>query len=381
MIPIDLWSAEGRAEMRAHLDLIGEIEEAEAKLGTLEAQLPAWLGRRGAEGQTNDTLGPEALARAKAWLDDQDTHEITPAEAEAVTTPLYERPPLPLLGDATEGPIPAPAPATPEEIAAWVEDQTARPAPVEKPAPRSLPTRDIEAIARLHAAGVSPLSISVRLKINPDRVNAVIEGLPAQGAAAESRDPERLWTPELKAEAWAMAEGGFGVEDIAVKLAISDHRVRTLLARIRDGKCHAPKLSIAPAAAPEPPAEATPAEAQAPAAEDQTDPERWIDDSMKAEIWRLDQEGYTAAGIASEMSLAQRRVQSLLYRIKSGKHPVPSDPAASTAITTTSAGGALVVPERGVARDPEMVQQWQDEMAEAERRKFVARSEYPEMQA
>lgn len=252
MIPIDLWSAEGRAEMRAHLDLIGEIEEAEAKLRTLEAQLPAWLGRRGAEGQTNDTLGHEALARAKAWLDDQDTHEITPAEAAAVTTPLYERPPLPLLGDATEGPIPAPAPATPEEIAAWVEGQTAKPAP---------------------------------------------------------------------------------------------------------------------------------AEASTPAAEDQTDPERWIDDAMKAEIWRLDQEGYTAAGIASEMSLAQRRVQNLLYRIKSGKHPVPSDPAASTALTTTSTNGALVVPERSVARDPEMVQQWQDEMAEAERRKFVARSEYPEMQA
>lgn len=52
---------------------------------------------------------------------------------------------------------------------------------------------------------------------------------------------------------------------------------------------------------------------------------------------------------------------------------------ASTAIATTSTAGALVVPERGIARDPEMVQQWRDDMTEAERRKFVARSEYPEM--
>lgn len=360
MIPIDLWSAEGRAEMRAHLDLIGEIEEAEAKLRTLEAQLPAWLRRQSLEGPSLDMMewvavGPFDFGEQKA--------EPTADEGQAEAAPSED------------------APATPEEIAAWVEDQTAKPAPVEKPAPRSLPARDIEAIARLHAAGVSPISISIRLKLSLDRVNAVIEALPAQGAAAESRDPERLWTPELKAEAWAMAEEGFGVDDIAAKLAISDHRVRTLLARIRGGKCPAPKLATAPAAAPEPPAEATPAAAQAPAAEDQTDPERWIDDAMKAEIWRLDQEGYTAAGIASEMSLAQRRVQNLLYRIKSGKHPVPSDPAASTVLTTTSAHGALVVPERSVARDPEMVQQWQDEMAESERRKFVARSEYPEMQA
>lgn len=346
MIPIDLWSAEGRAEMRAHLDLIGEIEEAEAKLDTLKAQLPEWLRRPGAE-----------VVVTHAW--------------DCQPLPQLEEPPQWLRSQAPADP------ATAEEPQANADES----APIEKPAPRDLPARDIEAIARLHAAGVSPLSISIRLKLNLDRVNAAIEGLPAQGAATESRDPERLWTPELKAEAWAMAEEGLGVDDIAVKLAISDHRVRTLLARIRDGKCPAPKLASAPAAAPEPSAKATPAEASTPAAEDQTDPERWIDDAMKAEIWRLDQEGYTAAGIASEMSLAQRRVQNLLYRIKSGKHPVPSDPAASTAITTTSAHGALVVPERGVARDPEMVQQWRDDMAEAERRKFVARSEYPEMQA
>ena len=286
MIPIDLWSAEGRAEMRAHLDLISEIEEAEAKLHTLRAQLPAWLGRQHVEGPPHEGLD-WAIFRGGLLRE----HEEPAAQED-------EKP----AG----------------EVAA--EPAASEPAPVE---------------------------------------------------AAENRDPERLWTPELKAEAWAMAEEGFGVEDIAVKISIADHRVRTLLARVREGKHPVPGGA---AAAPE-----APAEEPAHAAEDPTDPERWIDDAMKAEIWRLDQEGYTAAAIADAMSLAQRRVQNLLCRIRSGKHPIPGEP--STAVATTSAATALVVPERGVARDPEMVQQWQDEMAEAERRKFVARSEYPEMRA
>lgn len=291
MIPIDLWSAEGRAEMRAHLDLIGEIEEAEAKLHTLRAHLPAWLDRQHVEGPPHEGLD-WAIFRGGLLRE----HEEPAAQED-------EKP----AG----------------EVAA--EPAASEPAPVE---------------------------------------------------AAENRDPERLWTPDLKAEAWAMAEEGFGVEDIAVKISIADHRVRTLLARIREGKHPVPGGA---AAAPEAPAEAAPAEEPAPAAGDPADPERWIDDAMKAQIWRLDQEGYTPAAIAEEMSLAPRRVQNLLYRIRSGKHPTPGEP--STAVATTSTGGALVVPERGVARDPEMVQQWQDEMAEAERQKFVSRSEYPEMRA
>lgn len=359
MIPIDLWSAEGRAEMRAHLDLIGEIEEAEAKLDTLRAQLPAWLDRQRVEGSSTEALLAQVLA-------DSPIESAEPLGEQESSPPADEEQAEPAASE--------PAPASPEETAAWVEEQTAAPAQAEKPAPRKLPARDAAAIERLHAAGVAPLSIAVRLKLNIEQVRAVISGLSPQVGTTDNRDPERLWTPELKAEAWAMAQDGFGVEDIAVKLAIADHRVRTLLARIREGKHPFP--GGAPLA---PPAEAAPAEEPAPAAEDPADPERWIDDAMKAEIWRLDQEGYTPAAIAEEMSLAQRRVQNLLYRIRSGKHPVPGDP--STAVATTSAGGALVVPERGVARDPEMVQQWKDDMAESERRKFVARSEYPEMRA
>lgn len=361
MIPIDLWSAEGRAEMRAHLDLIGEIEEAEARLDTLRAQLPAWLDRQRVEEPPMEALFAQALA-------DGSIESAEPLGKQEAAQPAGEEQAEPVASE--------PAPASPDEIAAWVEEQAAAPAPAEKPAPRKLPARDAAAIERLHAAGVAPLSIAVRLKLNIEQVRAVISGLSTHPEATDSRDPERLWTPELKAEVWAMAQDGFGVEDIAVKLAIADHRVRTLLARIREGKHPVPGGA---AAAPEAPAEAAPAEEPSPAAEDPSDPERWIDDDMKAEIWRLDQEGYTPAGIAEEMSLAQRRVQNLLYRIRSGKHPVPGE--SSTAVATTSAGGALVVPERGVARDPEMVQQWKDDMAEAERVKFVARSEYPEMRA
>lgn len=261
MIPIDLWSAEGRAEMRAHLDLIGEIEEAEAKLDTLRAQLPAWLGRQNLEGPTMEALLAQALAEGP----------IESAE------PLGEQEAEPPAGEEQAEPaVSEPAPASPEEIAAWVEEQAAMPAAFETGIPGTLPT---------------PADMGI------------------------------------------------------------------------------------PISAPE----ATSSEVDASAAGDPSDPERWIDDDMKAQIWRLDQEGYTAAAIAEEMSLAPRRVQNLLYRIRSGKHPIPGEP--STAVATTSAGGALVVPERGVARDPEMVQQWQDDMAEAERRKFVARSEYPEMRA
>lgn len=323
MIPIDLWTAEGRAELTAHFETMDRIQALDAEMRRLEDTLPDWLRRPAAE-TLAPLEGPEAERAARAasvakwtqaaideWTDPPAAPEIKPAaEAPAEDPDFADLPIAP--APKIEQPEAQPSPG---EIEAWLGEQMAQPAPEPEawgaaPPPEAPPAYLLipeplrERIASMHFTGAHAAAIAVRLDLSVEQVRAVTANLPEPADNAADLDPERLWTARMKAEVWEMLEDGFGVEDVAVKFSITASRIR-----------------------------------------------------------------------------------NLVYRIKAGKHPVPVMPddepeaeaPASTAIATTSTAGALVVPERGIARDPEMVQQWRDDMTEAERRKFVARSEYPEM--
>lgn len=104
-------------------------------------------------------------------------------------------------------------------------------------------------------------------------------------------------------------------------------------------------------------------------------------DALKREVWRLWQGGMRPADVARALNLRPARVHMVVQDWKNGKRRLPEPTVATTDATgvalvpVAAAGGALAVAERRPPAQDEGVRSRRlEEMAQAERERFVARS-------
>lgn len=153
-----------------------------------------------------------------------------------------------------------------------------------------------------------------------DAEPVLIEGLAAE-TAVEGPDPNRAWTEELKLDVWRLRSAGVKAAEIGRRLNLRDTRVYMLLSDWSRGKRR-------------PPVEPVGEEAPLPSANPYTDP----------------------------TPPPEAAPEPCLVDVSGALVPVATK------------GGAVVVAARRPAQDEDMRTRRLEQMAEAEREKFVARS-------
>ncbi len=111
------------------------------------------------------------------------------------------------------------------------------------------------------------------------------------------------------------------------------------------------------------------------------DPERFLDDGLKSQVWALSEAGFGIDDIAARLTLGRKRVQNLLWRIRNGKAPGPAVPDErsmnAVAVVATPSGALAAEARRHPAMDPVVQAARRSAMAQAEREKAVMRAAHP----
>lgn len=261
-----------------------------------------------------------------------------------------------------------------------------------------------EQVTATPVAPVEPDPETTALTEAPKAESATTDPLPEGGdAPAPAADPQDVAAPEeaehrpeiavaltadeidadIRAQILSLRAAGDGQVMIAAKLQVAAERVKTVIAEDLAAKLDAP-MPAAPAKAKPKAPEPKPAPAPEPPAlihgarVVRRDIDRPWTDEIKAEVWRLHKAGVRRAEIADTLGIRADRISGFVNNIKQGRMKAP-DIGPGTAVALTGST-AVSVASRPVAQDPQMVMKRREEMTEAERRKFVARSVYPDMQ-